>query len=117
MIIFEGFFKLIDYNVSHKLLLIRNTEIEKNEINNCDILFIGVYYLDIPENFESISINEANESDYNIIEEKCHFKVYRAHQKLFRIESSGKKYYIGCTNYKVEKNNLNPLESSIKIDL
>ena len=109
----SGFFEILDYRLSHRLLLIRSTNIVNETPVNTDIIFVEVYFLEVPTCFENISIELANEAEYNYVQSKHCFPVVQQYDKVFKIKTNNKEYFIGCWEYRIETNNLLPLETSI----
>ncbi len=110
---YEGTFRILDYSISHKLLLLRSTEIENEEVFNKDILFISVFYIEIKETLEGIILREGDIKDFKYVEKKYGNQLTQLN-KVFILESQGCRYYIGASAYRPSENNLLPSKSSIK---
>jgi hypothetical protein len=105
---------MFDFSISHKVLLFRNEEPERENIN-IDIIFEGVFYLDIPTRLEGLSILEADDQEISNILAKYNDKFYPEFgEKIFVIKSDSNKYFIGCVRYLIKENSLPGLTSSIK---
>ena len=52
----EGFFTLMDFSLTHKLLLIRKTEAINEAAYNTDLVFTATFYIEIPSIIIDITI-------------------------------------------------------------
>lgn len=100
-------FQIWAYTVSHGFLLLRSPLIlddvdghSSSMSYNIDIEFSGVGYIDLPDMFRGIEINEINQN----IPEK--FKAYPASlgYKVFEIKSAGTSFYVIAGGCRVGKN-------------
>lgn len=111
---FQGLFNIFDFNISHKVLLIRNTDPRREKIN-IDIIFYSVFYLDIPTLLIDFSIRDAREDETAYVMNKYNDKFYpEMGDKILVISTNEKKYYIGCNKFVVTENSLINLKSSIR---
>lgn len=112
---FTGLFRFLDYRMSHKLLLIRGSEIINEENINIDLIFDGVFYIEAPETFEDLTVYDAPD-DIKITEvrDRISYQVNVPYEKIFILESGSNKYYIGARKLTTKKNKLPPLESSLE---
>ncbi len=113
-ITFSGTFNMLDYIISHKVLLFRSLHLNENN-KNIDIIFEGVFYLELPTRIHGFQIYEADVNTFTEISNK-HNEIIRPEfgKKIFSIQSDNKQYYIGCVRVMVKENTLDPLESSIR---
>ena len=107
-------FNLLDYNISHKVLLYRG-QIKKEIKQNIDLIFEGVFYIEVPTRLHGLILYEADEILKEEILKKISEKFYpELGQTFFVIESDNKRYIIGCNRFLIQENSLIYLESSIK---
>jgi hypothetical protein len=61
----EGVFRLWEYRVSHKQLLIRCPKLlpESSGSRNVDVKFYNVEYINLPTDFHDLEIDEANQDE------------------------------------------------------
>lgn len=110
----EGRFVFFDYNISHKLLLLRNNDSHEFSGPNIDLIFESVFYLEIPTSLQDILIYEASDDDVGRIEKRIGQKIDKEFGfKIYSIESNQGRFYIGCSRFIIEKNNLPFMKSSI----
>lgn len=111
--IFNGEFKVLDYSISHRILLIRFSEIKDGECFNTDIAFVSTYYVELPTVLSNIEIYEGELSDYSYVLERCNIENEVGFRKVYVLISENSKYYIGAGNYQIQQNSLLPLETSL----
>lgn len=111
----QGFFNLLDYNITHSRVLFRCSQTYESKGYNTDLIFESVFFMEIPSHFQDVRIYEADEPTFNYIQDKCISEIYKEqHDNIFVLESCGKKYYIGCWRFLINETSLLPLESSIE---
>ena len=97
----------MDYNPSHSQLLIRKHKVEGVSCN-VDILFKGMYSLNIPVHYEGLSIymteREINQTSNNVADRIFVFKL---------IDNLGSIGYIDASALGVFENDLNFSDSSL----
>ena len=109
-----GDYNLLDYNISHKVLLFRN-KIDSESNQNVDLIFEAVFYLEVPTRLRNIVLFQADENTINVLLNKFNEKFYPEFgQTVFVIESENKQYFIGCNRYLIQENALDHLTSSIR---
>ena len=104
---------MLDYSISHKILLLRNNDSYESQGPNTDLTFESVYFMDMPTSMEDIVLYEGDDEVFKQIEAKCVREIFRQYETVFVLESQGKKYYVGCWRYQIKQNNLNPLTSGL----
>lgn len=110
----RGFFTVLDFSITHKMLLIRNTEVVKDISLNTDICFISTFYMDIPTIFTDIVIEQGTYKDCTYILNRCDPEYISVTPKdVFILYSQGKKYYVGARKLEITTNNLDPNETSL----
>ena len=112
---FKGFFTVMDFSLTHKMLLIRKTDIVDEEPYNTDIAFIGVFYMDITTIYYDLTITQGTDEEAEKISHKCNKEFIGdiSGEDIFVLESEGRKYYIGAAKMDIMNNTYSPLETSI----
>jgi hypothetical protein len=126
-LVFNKYFETLDYNLSHKRLLLRGEEsinIENSEsfFSNIDLIFVSTFYVDVPfEGFLIKTIELANEDDILYLHSrylirKCHYGIHPMSLKKTFVLHSNKniKYYVCASNLVINRNDLMPSISSIR---
>ncbi|SHM44118.1 hypothetical protein SAMN05444266_10892 [Chitinophaga jiangningensis] len=96
-------FSIWDYSPSLSQLLIRNSALDNSLYCNEDIVFIGVFYMQLGIDFNGICINEIPKSD---IESYGLKTPKHPQEKYFSITCNGKQYVIGAIAFSVIMNDL-----------
>ncbi|WP_086597139.1 hypothetical protein [Hymenobacter crusticola] len=112
---FTGHFNVIDFSFSHKILLIRNTEIVNEGPFNTDLLFQSTYYLEIPTRFNGITIERGTLQDCDYLKSKCTSDsiINIDPARIYILHSEEKKYYIGAWKLQIITNTYDAGETSI----
>ena len=110
----EGTFKILDYRLSHQLLLIRASHRSDDILSNTDLLFENVFYVEVAESFKNPIIEKANQEEIEYVRQKSNYNISLQRSNVFVLKCGKFKYYIGGRKLKVSKNILPPLESSIR---
>ena len=110
-------FVLWDVSPSHSQLLMRHRE---SDGNNVDIVFVGVFFMQIPRLFRGLKLEIAPSDQAEAIFEEIGWTRNSNHRKagtkrIFRITSDGRAYYLGAVGWRVDRNSLGPRESSLEI--
>lgn len=110
---------ILDYNRTHKQLLLRNNQGEVEELDqleNVDVLFTGVFYIEIPPvSSKEINIYEGGENDKRYIEERYFEEVHwYGGATVFVLQIEKRKYYIAADAVKVTRNKLPTWQTSIQ---
>lgn len=101
-LIFHEIFNMAGYNISHKVLLLRNEDPERVK-SNIDIIFEGVFYLEIPTRLNGIAISDGGARENAYVLNKFNGKIYPEYgQRVFVIKSEGFEYLIGCVRYLIK---------------
>jgi hypothetical protein len=107
-------FSLWDYNISHQVLLLRCNGFNNMEYNNIDIVFMGVFLINIPTYLIGIEITELSIEQfdrYNLQVSEIHFN-----DKFFIVKSQEKEFVIGALAFSVFQNKLKFDVSSIRAE-
>jgi hypothetical protein len=111
----KGVFTVLDYNAAHKTLLLRNNGYYELNGPNTDLVFASVFYLELPTRLYDVTIYEADGETLQEVEQKCADKINpNLGEKVFVLESAGRKFFIGCGQLQVKENHLDHLDSSIR---
>jgi len=108
----ERRFRVWDYNVSHKQMLIRSPH-GADDPMNFDILFFGVEYVDLASTMKGVSFDQPTDRDYEAVAQRMG-KSVQIPKKLFVIVSSGIRYYVVAAYMNVQENQLDFMESSLE---
>jgi hypothetical protein len=106
-------YRLLDYNISHRQLLIRSLR-NRERPYNIDIIFKGVKYLIVSDSFNGIEITNTlnlSETQFHFISK--HIRNEDLYNNFILKTMDGKKYFINAITFNVFKNKLDILESSI----
>jgi hypothetical protein len=104
-------FSIQDWLISHSQLLIRSAKsINDPNSENIDLIFVGVCYMDICDVLHGTEISYAKEHD--VVRLK-HRSEWQEGAQFFEITSNAHSYYIGAASFRVERNKLGTLESSL----
>ena len=105
-------FNLIDYSIGHQRLLLRSNEKD----GNTDIIFYGVSLININITLDTINIIElTNYSEHKLSTDILKVLGYREN-KLYSITSSSGNFYIVAGYFKVTKNRLGIMETSLNLE-
>ena len=100
-------FRFLDYQISHKQLLIRGENAADGQ-NNIDLIFDGTEIVNCPTGFIGVKIYQLNTEEIenrNIENQYTH--------RVFLIITEGQEYYIKTGLLRIYKNSLTLNESSI----
>ncbi|WP_337040264.1 hypothetical protein [Emticicia sp. 17c] len=109
----EESFDMMDFSLSHKVLLIRGTIVTGKagkyiSHENIDLLFGGTDFIQIPTSFERGILIKKGDKD-KIINTQVVLKA----GEYFEIINNNNSYFIRAAVFEILKNNLNTAESSI----
>ena len=107
----KGHFRIADYSLTHKVLLLRNNTQIGETFHNVDILFGGTFYIEIATRLNDIVIEIGDEQDMEYIIPRSNGQAILG--KVFIIHSGGIKYYVGAGQMEILENSLDILETSI----
>ncbi len=102
--IYRRFFKLWYYTVSHKQALLRSPS--NDNMENIDLYFSDVSYIDIPTTFNNLEIVKPTFSDENYI----FSKIGMTKQIITVLKCGERRYYIVSSIVKEMHNNLSMFE-------
>lgn len=105
-------FSLWNYVISHDRMLIRSPK-NQNYTHNIDILFLGVYYLNLPTMMKGLTIYQADTEHISAIETLLNINLLKSSLSLFIVESNNHTYQIVAAKMHIEKNELGFFESSL----
>ncbi|GGG60513.1 hypothetical protein [Hymenobacter glacieicola] len=113
---FKGRFKILDFSIAHKILLIRKEEVVNHKFKNTDLLFAGTFFIELPTILDDISIFLGNEEDYEYLRGKMTEELILENlntSSIFCIKSCGLKYYVVADTLEINENDYDPSETSI----
>jgi hypothetical protein len=107
-------FRTWNYSVSHSRLLLRHNNNPEHP-KNIDIIFTAVFYMEIPDYFIGISIEEPTQEEIGFLTLKTDQIKTRLSIKFFKLKSGDSeiRYFIGAAFCKIYENSLPALESSL----
>ena len=106
------YFNLHDYWPSFGMLLFRSNDVSGAEGSVVDIIFHGVRYLESSFDLLNITIEEATPREVLRLAKRTHVEHIEGMQ-CYALCSESERYFIVCSGYLVEENNLSFFETSI----
>lgn len=104
-------FRLWDYNVSHKQLLLRSPG-SPDAGSNVDIVMWGVEYLDLPTSLDGVAMASASAEELGRAERALGKAVDGS--RVFCLVSGDRRSVVVAGGFKVLENELDPFESSLE---
>jgi len=108
---FERTFKMWDFYISHSQLLLRSPSTVTHP-KNIDIIFKDVDYVELPTTLFGLDVVEAGLQDYRKAEQVMDGPV--AAERVFAIETKGRRYLVVAGLMVIEENELMLRESSLE---
>lgn len=109
----QRMFLVWDYDFERASLLLRSSQDEKYK-TTIDIIFLGVYYMELPSRITSLEIRESDVEDLLYFESKT--GDYFAYSNHFVIFSNQTKHFISAGACAVYENDLPSHESFFRVD-
>lgn len=111
----EGHFNIIDYSLTHNILLLKTTQVVNSKPINTDLLFSSTYYLEIPAYFTDIEIIESTDADRDYVLSRCRSDFVSTLDKkdVFVFRTNQQTYYVGARRLEIYTNSDSPGETSI----
>ena len=100
---------LLDFQITHSQLLLRSNM----TFTNIDIIFLGVFYMDIKLHFSGLKITSCSSIIMKEIEKKSGI-TFSDSFKVYALHSENNIYYVGALKCLIYKNEFGFNESSIK---
>lgn len=112
---FTGLFDLIDFSLTHRVLLLRTTEIVDMKPENTDLLFSSTFYIELPTYFENLEILETTQEDCTYVQSRCISENIPLVDldEVYVLYVNKTKYYIGARRLQVINNKYESGETSI----
>lgn len=104
-------FRLWDYNVSHKQMLLRSPG-SPDAGSNVDIVMWGVEYLDLPTSLDGVAIAPASAEECRRAERALGKALDGS--RVFCLDSGDRRSLVVAAGFKVLENDLDPFESSLE---
>jgi hypothetical protein len=104
-------FRLWDYSVSHKQMLLRSPKSPEVAMN-VDIVLWGVEYLDLATSLQGLTIVSPTREDVTRAAQAMGGEVDPSHVHCFA--SEGRRFFVVADGYKVLRNDLDIFESSLE---
>lgn len=107
------YFQVWDFHSSFGRILIRSCKYDGAE--NIDLIFIGVFYLEAPFGFHGLGILDPTETEIARLEERTGISAAagKAYSRFYVLASEGARYYIGASEYTIDENSLDLMETSL----
>jgi hypothetical protein len=104
-------FRIWDWSISHCRLLLRSPRRPDDPSTlNVDVMFSGVFYLELRESLEGLWIGAPSAED----DARMRSRVPPGtHGRYFALRSGGKQYVVGAAHMEVAENDLPPMQSSL----
>lgn len=107
MFISDRSYRLWEFNVSHKQMLLRSPR-GPDVLTNIDVVFWGVEYLEMPSNLNGLELLEESSTA-----RECKWECNTG-TKPFTLRSSNNNYVVVAAGCKVLENRLDIFESSLE---
>lgn len=107
----ERNFRIWDYNISHKQMLMRSP-MAPGVAENIDIFLWGVEYLDLPTGLDGLSIASATAEEATQIAQLLPSRIRLP--RVFCFESNGHRFLVAAWGFKVLQNQLDIFQSSLE---
>jgi hypothetical protein len=104
-------FRLWDYNVSHKQMLLRSPKSPDAEAN-VDIVMWGVEYLDLPTSLDGVKMAPASREDVGRAERALGRALDPS--QVFCLLSGDRRFLVVAAGFKVLRNDLDIFDSSLE---
>src|SRR5690242_17298581 len=95
-------FRIWDYPLSQQYLLLRSERI--GQLQNIDLLFAEVFYLEVPFGFTGLEITAPTVADLDHLATRCPEQPPEA--RYYVLISQGQRYYVGAAELTIEANDL-----------
>lgn len=107
------YFSLHDYYPSFHQLLLRSRDGSEQAARVVDIIFNGVFYVDLRSDLDGLTIEEATDEEVQRLDQRAGRGARFAENKYFALISGGQRYYVGAFYYYVETSALGWSETSL----
>ena len=108
----ERYFTVHDYFLSHKQLLLRSSKDEIN-LENIDIVFFGVEYIQLCTSLKSILINKIDWDKNLFHSNSIETFLSREKNSVFELTSNEEKFYVAASIVKIYLNELEYNQTSL----
>jgi hypothetical protein len=102
-------FKVWEYRVSHKQLLLRRPKATDSS-KNLDVMFSNVQYMDLPSTLPDLEIEEPNKDDIAFAESRAGKKALK-NDKVFVLKSDNRRHVIVAGDVAVRESSMGLFES------
>ena len=90
------------YTASHSQFRLRSPK-HKEEQENVDIVFLSVFYIDLPTTLRGVVVDIASNADIAMLTEKTGIAP-DGYRNCFSLESGGKRYFVGAFSVRTSIN-------------
>ena len=101
-------FQTWEFKVSHGHLLIRSPKTSEYP-TNIDLMFAGVEYMDLPRHLPGLEVDEPNEIDVSVINERLGESI--SSDSIFVVISDSRRYRVVAAALKIFENELDIFDS------
>ena len=105
-------FKVWEYRVSHKQLLLRSPKTTDSD-NNLDVMFCNVQYMELPSVLRDLEIEQPNQSDIAFAEKRIGKAVGEG--QVFVLNSGNQRHIVVAGGAAVSENSMGLFESPFKL--
>ena len=102
-------FSLHDYYPSFHMLLLRSRPLTAADQNVIDIIFRGVFYVELRSDLDGVMISEASDEEAAQLDKRADLSQRYEANRYFVLTSREQRYRVGAHLYYVEENNLTRL--------
>ena len=108
-------FRLWDLAVSHSQLLLRSPRIDEDPSSrNVDLVFTGVFYLDLVDTLRGLEVENPSSEELVRLEATAGVSAGPGH-RFYVLSSAGRRRYVGAASLRVEENELPPMSTSLGV--
>jgi hypothetical protein len=112
---FPDMLYVMDFSLTHRILLLRMTEIVGITHQNTDLLFESTFYVELPVNLYGATLSLGIDEDVAYVRSRCdeEISVWIEPREVFVLTAFDRKYYIGAGRLQVLHNTYLGGETSI----
>jgi hypothetical protein len=108
------YFTISDFYISHGQLLLRSNK-NDNNLENIDIIFFDVRYIQLPTSFNGIAISKSSSSAELSLPQSIQDNLANSDIRVFTITATKEKFYVIAAFFKVFENQLEFNETSLGV--
>ena len=114
LLAYDRLFQFWDMHPTFGRVLLRSLRGDGNK-DNVDVIFHGVFYLETMLSLDGLRVEYAKPNDVEYLESrtKVRHNEERGSLKYFSLDTNSGRLFIGAFDFRVEVNDLEPLETSL----